>query len=216
MNEITIHKIQNSEIEEVANILTDAFLTNPAYSLIFKTENQRREGLLWLFKTNLLIINEKKELTNLVKDKKTGKIIGTYTLIPPSGVNSNILTYLKVNILSFSIKFGVNALFRMLILDGVNKKTLKKSMGTSDFYYLSMVAIKKECRGKGIGSDVINCAIQELISLQPTCNWMGLTTQLPENEIFYSRLGFITLDQGYIDFKEDKYYNYNMKINLVK
>jgi predicted N-acetyltransferase YhbS len=216
MNEITIHKIQNSEIEEVANILTDAFLTNPAYSLIVKKKNQRREGLLWLFKTNLLIINDKKDLTNVVKDKKTGKIIGTYTLIPPSGVNSSISTYLKANIPSFILKFGINALFRMLILDGVNKKTLKKSMGTSGFYYLSMVAIKKEYRGKGIGSEVINCAIQELTSLQPTCNWIGLTTQLPENELFYSRLGFITLDKGYIDFKEDKYYNYNMKINLVK
>jgi predicted N-acetyltransferase YhbS len=211
MNEITINKIQNSEIEEVADILTDAFHTNPAYSLIFKKKNQRKEGLLWLFKTNLLIINKKKVLTNVVKDKKTGKIIGTYTLIPPSGVNSSISTYLKVNIPIFIIKFGANALFRMLILDGINKKTLKKSIGTSNFYYLSMVAIKKEFRGKGIGSEVINCAIQELTSLQPICNSVGLTTQLPENEIFYSRLGFITLDKGYIDFKENKYYNYNMK-----
>jgi predicted N-acetyltransferase YhbS len=216
MNEIIINKIQKSEIDEVADILTDAFLTNPAYSLIFKKKNQRREGLLWLFKTNLLIINEKKDLTNVVKDKKTGKIIGTYTLIPPSGVNGSISTYLKVNIPSFILKFGINALFRMLILDGVNKKTLKKSMETSDFYYLSMVAIKKEYRDNGIGSDVINSAIQELISLQPTCNLVGLTTQLPENETFYSRLGFITLDKGYIDFKKDRYYNYNMKINLAK
>jgi predicted N-acetyltransferase YhbS len=214
LNEITIHKIQKSEIEEVADILTDAFLTNPAYSLIFKKKNQRRAGLLWLFKTNLLMINEKQVLTSVVKDKTTGKIIGTYTLIPPSGVNSSISTYLKANIPSFILKFGVDALFRMLILDGINKKTLKKSMRTSDFQYLSMVAIKKEYRGKGIGSEVINCAIQELTSLQSTCNLLALTTQLPENEMFYSRLGFITLDKGYIDFKKDKYYNYNMKIDL--
>jgi hypothetical protein len=211
---VFIEKMQHSEINEVAELLTDAFLTSPAYSLIFKKKNQRRAGLLWLFKTNLLIINEKQVLTSVVKDKKTGKIIGTYTLIPPSGVNSSISIHLKANIPGFILKFGINALFSMLILDGVNKKTLQKSMGTSAFYYLSMVAIKKEYRGKGIGSEVINCAIQELTALQPACNLLGLTTQLPENETFYSRLGFITIDKGYIDFKKDKYYNYNMKIDL--
>jgi predicted GNAT family N-acyltransferase len=206
--------MQHAEINEVAELLTDAFLTNPAYSLIFKKKNQRRAGLLWLFRTDMLMINEKKELTNVVKDKKTGKIIGTYTLIPPSGVSNSVSIYFRIKLPSFILKFGLNALFRMLILGEENKKTLKKSMGTSAFYYLSMVAIKKEYRGKGIGSEVINCAIQGLTALQPACNLLGLTTQLPENEIFYSRLGFITLDQGYIDFKKDKYYNYNMKIDL--
>ncbi|MDR2466798.1 MAG: GNAT family N-acetyltransferase [Prevotellaceae bacterium] len=216
MNEIVIDKIQNSDFNEVADILTDAFLTNPAYSLIFKNKNRRKEGLLWLFKANLFIINEKKALTNIVKDKKTSEIIGTYTLIPPNGINSSISTYLKVNIPRFILKFGTNALFRMLILDGINKKTLKKAIKTSDFYYLSMVAIRREYRRKGIGSEMINCAVRELVSLPLACNLVGLTTQLPENKTFYSRLGFVSLDEGCIDFKKDKYYNYNMTLNVLK
>jgi hypothetical protein len=43
---------------------------------------------------------------------------------------------------------------------------------------------------------------------------IGLTTQLPENVTFYSRLGFNKLDEGYVDFKKDRYYNYNMKLKL--
>jgi hypothetical protein len=59
MENLTIEKIRNSEFDEVAEILTDAFITNPAYSLIFTKKNQQKEGLLWLFKTSLFILNQK-------------------------------------------------------------------------------------------------------------------------------------------------------------
>jgi predicted GNAT family N-acyltransferase len=198
----------------VAGILTDAFITNPAYSIIFTKENKRREGLFWLFKTNLFILNQKQVLTNVIKEKETGKIIGTFTLIPPQGVKTNISIYLKTGIPRFILKFRLNALFRMLRLDEVNKNTLKEAMLTSEYYYLSMVVIRKEYRGKGIGSHAINSAIQTLVASKPACGLLGLTTQLAENKTFYSRLGFTTLNEGYIDFKGDKYYNYNMTLNL--
>ncbi|MCL1932509.1 MAG: GNAT family N-acetyltransferase, partial [Candidatus Azobacteroides sp.] len=101
-------------------------------------------------------------------------------------------------------------------LDDCNKSSLTKSMETSEYYYLSMVVIREEYRGVGIGSYAIKYIIQELISSNPACNLIGLTTQLPENVTFYSRLGFEKLDEGYIDFKGDRYYNYNMKLNIRK
>jgi predicted GNAT family N-acyltransferase len=216
MNEFIIEKIQHSEFDEVADILTDAFITNPVYSIIFKKKYQQKESLRWLFKTNLFILNRKQSLTNVVKEKDTGQIIGTFTLIPPQGVKTTAFTYLQTGIPGFILKFGINALFRMFSLDGINKKTLKKSMKTSEYYYLSMVVIKEEYRGKGIGFCAVRYAIQELVSSKPACNLLGLTTQLPENAIFYSLLGFIVLDEGYINFKGNKYYNYNMKLNLLK
>lgn len=215
MKQLKINKLQNSEIDKVADILTCAFISNPAYSIIFTDKNQLKNGLFWLFKTNLFILNQQQKLTNVIKEKDTEEIIGTYTLIPPCGIKTSILSYLRVNIPGFIFRFGINSLFRMLSLDKINKKTLLESMKTSEYYYLSMVAIKKEYRGKGVGSYVIQNAIQELISSKPDCNLLGLTTQLPENETFYSRLGFVTLDKGYIYFKKDKYYNYNMKFNLT-
>ncbi|MDR1198254.1 MAG: GNAT family N-acetyltransferase [Prevotellaceae bacterium] len=216
MENILIEKIRNSEFDEVVEILTDAFITNPAYSIIFTKKNQQKEGLLRLFKTNLFILNQKRILTSTVKEKDTGKIIGTFTLIPPQGVKTGIFTYLKAGIPSFILRFGMNALFRMLSLKGINNNVLKKAMKTSEYYYLSMVVIKREYRGKGIGSYVIRSVIQELASSEPACGLLGLTTQLSENKAFYSRLGFVTLDEGYVDFKEDKYYNYTMKLNLLK
>jgi len=214
MKALLIEKINHSEMNEVAGILTDAFKTNPAYSIIFKKKNQLKEGLLWLFKTSLILNNHKQTLTRVIKEKNTGEIIGTYTLIPPQGVKNGISIYLKIGILGFISKFGLKSLFRMLDLDKCNKSSLKKSIKDSEYYYLSMVVIREGYRGTGIGSYAINSAIQELISSNPVCNLIGLTTQLPENVTFYSRLGFDTLDEGYIDFKGDRYYNCNMKISI--
>jgi ribosomal protein S18 acetylase RimI-like enzyme len=155
------------------------------------------------------MLNQNRILTSVIREKTTGTIIGTFTLIPPQGVKRGISVYLKTGIPRFILKFGIKALFRMLRLDGINKNTLKEAMQTSEYYYLSMVAIVKEYRGEGIGSHAIKSAIQTLVSSGTACSLLGLTTQLPENKIFYSRLGFTTLDEGYISFKGDKYYNYN-------
>jgi len=214
MKALLIEKILSSEINEVADILTDAFITNPAYSIIFKRKSQQREGLLWLFKASLIINNHKQTLTSVIKEKDTGKIIGTFTLIPPQGVKKGISIYSKIGILGFISKFGLKSLTRMLDLERYNKLSLTKSIKNSEYYYLSMVVIREEYRGTGIGSYAIKHAIQELISSNPACNLIGLTTQLPENVTFYSQLGFDKLDEGYINFKGDRYYNYNMKLNI--
>ncbi|MCL1937389.1 MAG: GNAT family N-acetyltransferase [Candidatus Azobacteroides sp.] len=213
MKELLIEKIGHSEINEVAGILTDAFKTNPAYSIIFKNKNRSEEGLLWLFKASLTLNNYKQILTRVIKEKDTGKIIGTFTLIPP-GVKNGIAIYSKIGIPCFISKFGLKSFVRILGLDDCNKSSLTKSMETSEYYYLSMVVVRKEYRGMGIGSYAIQYIIQELISSNPVCGLIGLTTQLPENVTFYSRLGFEKLDEGFIDFKGDRYYNYNMKLNI--
>ena len=211
---MNIEKMHLSEINEVANILTNAFKTNPAYSIIFKKKNQLEEGLFWLFKASLRLNNHKQTLTRVIKEKDTGKIIGAFALIPPEGVKNGFSIYFKVGIIGFILKFGLKSLTRILGLDKCNKLSLTTSIGTSEYYYLSMVVIREEYRGTGIGSYAIKYAIQELISSNPTCNLIGLTTQLPENVTFYSRLGFVKLDEGFIDFKGDRYYNYTMKLHI--
>ncbi|MDR1344361.1 MAG: N-acetyltransferase, partial [Tannerellaceae bacterium] len=152
MNNLVVSKIQKSEINEVAGFLTDAFNTNPAYSIIFQKENQRKDGLLWLFKANLFILNQKQALTNVIKEKTTGEIIGTLTIVPPQGIKGNLSVYAKIGIPRFITKFGIKPLLRMLKMDAYNKALLNKSMKTSEYYYLHMVVVKEAHRGLGIGA----------------------------------------------------------------
>lgn len=209
-----IEKVQESERGELARILTDAFVTNPAYSLIFKKKDQLEEGLLWLFKANLLIHNWEQTLTRVVREKDTGKIAGTFTLLPPDGIKIPLSVYFKVGILGFVRKFGLQSLIRMFALGKCNDSTLRKAIQTPEYHYLSMVVIREEYRGTGVGTFSIRSAIQELVASNPACKVLGLTTQLPENVAFYSRLGFTKLNEGDINFKGDRYSNYNMRYDI--
>ncbi|NDW12644.1 N-acetyltransferase [Bacteroides sp. 214] len=211
---VQIEELKKDEYEKVAAMLTDAFESNPAYALIFARKDKLREGLLWLFKTNLFLINRRMPVTKVVREKGTGKIIGVFSLLPPGGVKPKLGDYFKIGLPGFISKFGFRTLHKMLGMDSYNKELLTNAIGINEYYYLSMVAIKEEYRGTGIGSFMISHCLDELRSIERDCNIVGLTTQLPENVTFYSRLGFEKLDEGEVRFKQDCYYNYNMRLDL--
>ncbi|MDR2438208.1 MAG: GNAT family N-acetyltransferase [Planctomycetaceae bacterium] len=213
-NRFSIEKMQASELKEVANILTDAFETNPIYSLIF-CKTDLREGLRWLFETDLFLLNRRQILTRIVKEKKSGEIVGTFTLFPPQGMKRTLGDYLRVNLLKFIYRFGISALHRMLYLDSCNKKILQEAIHSKEYYYLSMVVVKKEYRGKGVGSFAIKNCLDELRKTEKNCHLLGLTTQLPENVVFYSHLGFEVISEGEISFKKNRYHNWNMKYVFI-
>jgi Predicted acetyltransferase len=212
--DIKIEELKKDEHEKVATILTDAFETNPAYSLIFTGKDKLRDGLLWLFKTNLFLLNRKTIVTKVVKEKKSGEIIGVFSLLPPGGVKTKTMAYLQIGIPRFIKKFGFHTFRKMLGMDSFNKKLLVDAIGTKEYYYLSMVVVKEEYRGAGIGSFMIKNCIDELKAAMKRCQVLGLTTQLPENVTFYTRLGFQLLNEGEVQFKQNRYYNYNMKFDL--
>lgn len=212
--DVKIEKLQQSDIEIVAALLADTFETNPAYALIFKKKDTLWDGLYWLFKTNLILINKRGTVTSVAKEKATGNIIGVYSLLPPGGVKSAFSDYWHIDLPQFIVKFGFGTLQKMLGMDSYNKQLLNEAIRTNEYYYLSMVAIKQEYRGEGIGSFMIRNCIDELKSRERKCHLVGLTTQLPENVTFYAKLGFQKLNEGEVQFKENRYYNYNIKYDL--
>ena len=212
--DIQIEKLQKNEQEKAATILTDAFESNPAYALIFTKKDKLKEGLFWLFKTNLFLLNRRMSVTRVVKEMESGKIVGVFSLLPPAGVKSKFSDYLQIGIPQFILKFGFRTLIKMLEMDSFNKKLLTNAIGTKEYYYLSMVAVREEYRGHGIGSFMIANCLEELRSAEKKGHIVGLTTQLPENVTFYTRLGFQKLDEGEVQFKQDCYYNYNMRLDL--
>lgn len=215
-DQFCIRLINESDYDAVAQMMATAFLTNPAYALIFKNSNSLFDGLLWLFKANLKLHNSTQKLTHVIVDRVSGDIVGTYTLIPPEGVKTSGLVYFNIQLPSFVLKFGVKPILRMQKLDSLNKLTISNSMERSKFHYLSMVVIHVDYQGRGIGSLAIKHAIDNLAVSDSACEIIGLTTQLPENVTFYSRLGFEKINEGYIEFKGDRYYNYDMKLSVFR
>ena len=212
--DIRIEELQKDELKELAVLLTNAFESNPAYALIFTKKDKLREGLLWLFKSNLFLLNQRMIVTKVVKEKDSGEIVGVFSLIPPGGVKIKLTDYLKIGLPKFILKFGFRTLNKILKLDSFNKEILDNAIGTNKYYYLSMVVVNKNYQGMGIGSYMIKNCLKELKSVDKECYLLGLTTQLPENLAFYTRLGFQKLNEGEVQFMQHRYYNYNMKLDL--
>lgn len=212
--DVRIDNLKESEYDEAATILVDAFESNLAYASIFVNKDRLRDGLFWLFKTNLFLINRRQSVTKVVRMKNSMEIIGVFSLLPPNGIKSEFRDYLKIGIPQFIMSFGFSAVRTMLKMDALNKQLLTNAIGANEYYYLSMVAIKANYQGSGIGSYMINNCLQKLRSINRICHTVGLTTQLPENVTFYTRLGFQKLDEGEIQLKKGCYYNYNMKLDL--
>lgn len=212
--DVRIDNLKESEYDEAATILVDAFESNLAYASIFVNKDRLRDGLFWLFKTNLFLINRRQSVTKVVRMKNSMEIIGVFSLLPPNGIKSEFRDYLKIGIPQFIMSFGFSAVRTMLKMDALNKQLLTNAIGANEYYYLSMVAIKANYQGSGIGSYMINNCLQKLRSINRICHTVGLTTQLPENVTFYTLLGFQKLDEGEIQLKKGCYYNYNMKLDL--
>lgn len=212
--DIQIEKLQKNDIDKASAMLADTFVSNPAYILIFTKKDKLWDGLFWLFKTNLFLLNQESIVTNVVKTKESGKIIGIYSLLPPGGIKPKFRNYLQIGLPLFILKFGFRILHKMLGLSSYNKQLLTKAINSNEYYYVSMVAVKEEYRGTGIGSFMIKNCIDQLRAKKRKCHVIGLTTQLPENVTFYTRLGFQKLDEGEVQYKQDRYYNYNMKLDL--
>lgn len=212
-NSFHIEKMRTCELKEIANILADAFETNPAYSLIFRKADLR-EGLMWLFGTSLFLLNRQQVLTRVIKETASGNIAGTFTLLPPGGVKRTFRDYLRINLPRFVRHFGISALHRMLRLESCNKKNLTEAVKSTEYYCLSMVVVKEEYRRTGVGAFAVGSCLDELRRTEKTCHLLGLTTQLAENVSFYSRLGFETVNEGDVRFKKSHYHNWNMKYVL--
>ncbi len=212
--DIRIDRLKESEYDEVANILVDAFETNLAYSSIFLNKDKLRDGLFWLFKANLVLINKRLSITKVVRMKNSSEIIGVYSLLPPNRKKFKLRDYFKIGLPRFILNFGLSTLLTMLKMDSFNKRLLTDAIGTKEYYYLSMVAVKANYQGLGFGSYMIDACLQNLRFIDRKCNIVGLTTQLPENVTFYTRLGFQKLNEGEIQLKKGGYYNYTMKLDL--
>ena len=200
--DIRIDRLKESEYDEVANILVDAFETNLAYSSIFLNKDKLRDGLFWLFKANLVLINKRLSITKVVRMKNSSEIIGVYSLLPPNRKKFKLRDYFKIGLPRFILNFGLSTLLTMLKMDSFNKRLLTDAIGTKEYYYLSMVAVKANYQGLGFGSYMIDACLQNLRFIDRKCNIVGLTTQLPENVTFYTRLGFQKLNEGEIQLLE--------------
>ena len=86
---------------------------------------------------------------------------------------------------------------------------LTHALGNKPYLYLNNMIVKKEIRGQGVGSKLLQLQL-EAMEAKYTNPTFALATQKLENITFYERLGFRTALQERIGTEEAGFLNWIM------
>ena len=150
-----VRLIDKNEIPFLASFLAGIFIHNTFYIYIFSDQATRESRLKWIFEKNLLLQNAEKN-TWVMTSGDAGKItdvkdiIATLTFLPSTERKSSVVDYIQKGLLAMPIKFGFKAFSKLLKLNKLNEDGISQIAANMPFWYLTMVGVGTEYRGKGI------------------------------------------------------------------
>ncbi len=181
MDRYSLEPLLRSDIRACSALLARVFKGNPAYSSVFRT-SEVEAGLRWLFERNLGLQQETGAI-RVLRDRMTGELAGTFTLIPPNAPKISLLKMLRAGLPLMPLHFGRKSIQHLLQLKSTHDLEVQDVANGKSYWYLSMVAIQPSLQGQGLGSSVLRSCLKAPLP-------MILTTQLERNVRFYEKLGF--------------------------
>ena len=214
-----IRHLHKKEIPFLASFLAGIFVDNGIYMHIFADHATRKGRLEWLFEKNLLLQKAERNTWVMVgggvnEITDVSDIIATVTFLPSAEKRSTIADYIQKGLLAMPLKFGFKAFKNLLKANKLNEDGVKQVALNRPYWYLTMVAVAEEHRGKGIAKKLIQDIIQHTTNVQTFSEGYAsvlLTTQLESNVHLYHKLGFVTIDTT----TQNSYTNWTMKKELV-
>jgi len=187
-------------------LLANAFHDNPAHTYIYPEENIRREQMQWLMRKNL---NVQFSLGQSFAEKSSeGSIMAMGFWHPPDTPQVNPIQLLRFGFFLMPFIHGMPAFKRMLNTVKQIEDRRKNILNGRSSWYLNDMVVSPDLRGQGLGKRVLNNQLESLIvpSRQPAT----LTTQKPENVIFYRSLGFKVVNDEMIRDGDASFQNWIM------
>ncbi|WP_394843855.1 GNAT family N-acetyltransferase [Pendulispora brunnea] len=126
-------------------------------------------------------------------DRDARGIAATLTVVPPGGVRVSLPEMLKNGLASLLLAQGPSVLRRMHVLDRAFKEA-DTAVAPGPHWYLHMMAVRGDLRGRGLGSKLASACLQRIVDEDDTHDRhypTTLATQLETNCVFYRRLGFV-------------------------
>jgi len=183
--------------DEVAELLTDAFLQNPIWKYVLEGDGETcRQSLLCINRSRLFLIGQSSEFW-LDED---GRVQGHIALSGQSRMTPNMLDLMRAGLLTLPFRIGLGPFRRfMQIVDEFKTKEEQVYGKEHDPYWtLEAFALRSDCRGKGMGSGVLKHLLEERAS-KASAKQVVLFTQEEANVSLYSRLNFHVVDSGQLE-----------------
>jgi GNAT superfamily N-acetyltransferase len=192
--------------ESAAELLTEAFFDNPAHAFIYPDPATRRERLRWLMYANL---GAQLELCRSFGEKdEPGAIAAMGFWHAPGAPKASAEMLARFGFLEMRILHGADAFARMSESVAELEERRTRCLSGRESWYLNNMVVARAYRGRGAGSRLLRRQLDEVVD--PSGRPASLTTQRPENVVFYRRLGFEVADQDSVILGADSFPNWIM------
>jgi GNAT superfamily N-acetyltransferase len=168
------------------NSVAEAFFSNPAHIYFCPDEGTRLAKLEWLLGGNLKLQSDL-SMSFCLADGNIVDAMGFWTR--SSAPRIGTMQKIRAGLLEVPFRFGWKGMQRIFELTGAVEHQLERTLGRRPYWYLNNMVVRESLRGTGIGSRLLREQLEIVAGDEPTYA-IALSTQKPENVVFYQRLGF--------------------------
>jgi GNAT superfamily N-acetyltransferase len=185
-------RIEPALIPSAAELLAEAFFTNPAHVYFCPDPDTRRARLEWLLGGNLRI---QPDLAGSFCRAEADRVDAMGFWTRPDRPTARWLAKLRAGILAAPFHLGLEGLRRLGEVTRAIDDQRDRTLGNTRHWYLNNMVVRQELRGTGIGTRILGEQLERLAGEDPGAA-AALSTQRDKNVVFYARLGFeVVLDE---------------------
>jgi GNAT superfamily N-acetyltransferase len=186
-----VRQLAPDVLSGAAELLAEAFYSNPAHTYICPDEGARSRQLQWLLGANLRAQPDLTSSFCIVRDS-TVVAMGFWTR--PHSESVGLMRQILAGLLRAPFVLGLGGFGRLLEVSAAIDLHRDRAMGQRPYGYLNNMAVREDLRGNGIGSQLLRDQAVALRARSPEMP-LVLSTQRSENVTFYGRLGFETVSE---------------------
>jgi ribosomal protein S18 acetylase RimI-like enzyme len=208
------------DFDLAAVLLADAFYDNPAHEYIFVDASTRLKSLKWGLKANLKL--------NLASSASIGQSFALVESDQPAGIRqikamafwhppesnpSSLIAKVQSGWILAPLKFGIATSKRLSEVVMAMEQIKEQVLGQNKAWYLNNMAVDKELRGTGIGTQLLAQQLRSRVI--PSGFPAVLMTQKEINVEFYQKLGFKIVHQSVIGTGQNAFINWCLLFDKI-
>ncbi len=199
---IIYREVKRNEIKEIAKLVANSFGEYPMYTFCFRDKFKNKEDFInYMIKLNKVHIcaNAKKHKCFVgVVDKK---IVSVSLLQNPNIKRISLFDYILAGGIKLLFPVGLKRLISFFNI--TNEAHIDCATKYSNSWYVELLAVSKDNKGQGIGSNMINDCLIPYIKCQKGTE-ISLITNTLSNTKFYLANGFTNFAVKDLTYKESK------------
>jgi GNAT superfamily N-acetyltransferase len=183
-----VHPLDPSFYASAAELLSQAFFSNPCHAYMCPDSTKRLAQLEWLLGGNLRMhVEADREASFCLGRDAVVDAMGFWTR--PDPVEIGPLAKIRAGVLAAPVRLGLDGFRRVLEVEREMGRHRREALGDTSYWYLNNMVVRERLRGSGIGTRLLRNQLDTILRDVPEAP-VALATQRKENVTFYARLGF--------------------------